>query len=186
MALLQMGWGRIPGIHDLKETIERDPTWGRWDVNHTYVFGAALSGTSRDRYDSGSGVASQVVHRPGLLMEYVNTGAEAGKWRTWVDGGTVTAAGVLLYQETTQAYSSDVDKWFGYILCGGQIRTKDLIVYGRAAAPPITGTDYGNLVDYAEDGEVPAGVTETAIRDALQKDLNFLFDDYAAKLDVAT
>ena len=186
MALLQQGYAVTPGIDQIKETIERDVTWGRWDVNRTWVMPVVLSGTTRDRYDAGDGqgVVSQTLLRPGLLMEYVTSGAEQKKVRQWIDDGSQNIAGVLLYAETTQKFASNTDKWFGYILTGGQIVTTDIVVYGIAASAPEIGSDYGNLIGYNETAG--SGSTEAAIRSYLQQNRQFLLDDFTTAIGTAT
>lgn len=175
--LIQQGFAGHPGISAALESIEMDPMWGAREVNRTWVIGAILSGTARDLYDSGDGVAEQTTLRPGLLMQYIIGGPETGKWRQWVDDGSQDIGGVMLWHETTQRAGADFDRWFGYILVGGQIRVKGIVIFGDGVDPPATGTDYGNLVGYNELS------TEAQVRAGLAA-AGFHLDDYHVEIGV--
>lgn len=156
MTLRQTLSRTLPGISTAIETLEREFVWGTWDVNRTFIMGTEIAAATVD-----AGNTPTTVLRPGLAMTYNKTAKQATQWTYSATGDNLY--GFLLYSENMIGPGgSAVDKWFGYVLVAGQVRTKDLIF-------DTAGTDYayGNLV---------GDPNEAAIRAAVAG--RFLFDDF--------
>ena len=119
-----------PGIQAALETIENVFWWGRWE-SHLYV-GAVVEGDSRDTGNTGY----TEILRPGLIMGKKTTG---DKWMPWNgspgagDEGIDTALGVLSYSQKMTRRGADQDRWFGWIMLGGGVKARNLLVPGSTS-----------------------------------------------------
>ena len=155
MSVLQTGARVIPGVSQAIETVEREFVWGSWDINRTWVMGCQIA---PDSVDTGADPTYRL--RPGLSMGYDNTTNQANTWAYSATGANLF--GFLLYAETTAGpmrgqSPTEAGHWFGYVLVGGQIRTKDVIFNGAldTAAPTYT---YGNLIDSDDEAAIRAAI----------------------------
>ena len=160
MAILQTGARLIPGISAAIETLEREITWGTWDVNRTWIKGVQLDPAAVDTGNTGQ----TDLLRPGLSMGYVASTGLATTWK--YEANAAELLGFLLYAEQTGA-----TKWFGYVIVGGQIRTSDVIFNGAldTASPTYT---YGNLAGSDDEATLRAGIAG-----------RFWMDDFTALWD---
>jgi hypothetical protein len=140
------GFGGIPGIDDIRQNFEAAITWGPWEHNRSFVVPALLSGAARDTGNT----EDTTVLRPGLLMGMLRSGGNF-KFKEWLPISPVGAAsdgdeylaGVLLWDAKTQQLGTNKDRWFGYVLVGGNVKSSALIIPGETAA----GID-GNANEY--------------------------------------
>ena len=142
--------GQLPRI----ETVEQDLTsviWNRLDLqvigSHSLISGAAR--------DSGHTGFTDVI-RPGLLL----TKDAEGKFTTWgdvTDFATDKIEGIMLIAQRMTRAGNNQDRWLGYILLGGCIKSNGIIVPGETTA---------GILGHAQ---------ETNIRTQLK--LGFRFDD---------
>ena len=123
------GFAGIPGIDITRETIENVVTWGPTEYNRAFIVPALLDGAARDVGHTGN----TTVLRPGLIL----TGITATKkFREWASGQRI--GGILLYAAAVTTAGSNADKWFGYVLLAGNIKSSMLIVPG-ATNPGLVG-----------------------------------------------
>jgi len=146
----------LPGIDDIRESVESNIISGPWEYARYFIRGYLLNGAARD-----AGNSPTTVLRPGLLMT-ANTTTK--KWQQWVPGdvggvGLEDIKAVLLYAVDTQRDAANQDRWFGYMLIGGCVKSAGLIVPGNAS-PGING-----------DGN------EATIRSQMH-DKRFILDDF--------
>jgi len=129
------GYNLLPSIQDIRENVEAEVTWGPWDLNRHYLVPALISGAARD-----AGNSTTTVLRPGLL---VGMARAAGNYvvKEWTPNsagagtpdGYQYLAGVLVFDLSTQLQGANADRW-GFILVGGNVKAKSLIVPGNASA----------------------------------------------------
>ncbi len=149
-----MGFGVLPGINTVRETVEASLLWGAWEVNRSYIVPTLIDGSSVDQ-----GSTPTTLLRPGLLMGMVTATKKVKPYATGASDGTEDIYGVLMYAESTQLYGANADKYFGYLLVAGQIKTAATI-YDAVASTP---------------GGWIGGGSDTAIR--ADMDLRFIRDD---------
>ena len=131
-----------PGIQAALETIENVFWWGRWE-SHLYV-GAVVEGDSRDTGNTGY----TEILRPGLIMGKKTTG---DKWMPWNgspgagDEGIDTALGVLSYSQKMTRLGADQDRWFGWIMLGGGVKARNLLVPGSTSFG-LAGSAYEHII----------------------------------------
>jgi hypothetical protein len=92
------------------------------------VVPALLAGTARD-----TGSSPTDLLRPGLLLGKITS---SGKWKEWNPTGTdgsEVIQGVLLFDQKMQDAGVDTDRWFGYALVRGLLKTSALIIPGNSA-----------------------------------------------------
>ena len=131
------GFGAIPGVDDIRQNAEAAVTFGPWEYNRSFVVPVLLDGAARD----AGNTEDTTVLRPGLLLGQSRSGGNF-KVKEWLPGGTPAAAsvgdeylfGVLLWDAKTQQLGANKDRWFGYALVGGMVKTDALIVPGNSNA----------------------------------------------------
>ncbi len=132
MSLLNQLYGAIPGFQGEFTTQEAEVTWGKTDVNDSFLRSVIIDGTSRD-----SGNTPDTILRAGLLMEADGT---SKKWSPWVEA-TGKLSGVLVFAIDTQldtgAGVADADRFIGAILVGGQWRHDQLIIELNSGVPGV-------------------------------------------------
>jgi hypothetical protein len=161
MTLYQQNARSTPHISQVIETLEREITWGSWDVNKTWVKGVMLDGTSTDAGNTGN----TGILRPGLALTYDDTTKLATNWT--YEAQATLLYGFLLYSDVGSGVSGE-DHWFGYAMVGGQLRTSDLI-FGNA--PSGGNHTYGNLVGCTDENAIRAIMAERFVLDDFDGDL---------------
>jgi len=114
---------RIPGIDAIRETIEQDVTWGRWEVNRTWVVPVQIDPATRDTGHTGE----TTLLRPGLIMAQINATKIVTDWVALGAGGQEDIFGILLTPIQTQFFNADETRLGGFVLVGGQIKGSTLI-----------------------------------------------------------
>lgn len=129
------GYGLLPGIQDIRENAESAVIFQNWEYTKSFLMPVQIDGASRD-----AGNSPTTVLRPGLLMAcYLAAGNyKAKEWvpsspTTGTLDGTQYLAGVLLYDMQVQLQGTNADRW-GYLLMGGMVKAKSLIIPGNASA----------------------------------------------------
>lgn len=100
-------------------------TWGRLD--HQTYLPYVIDGSARD---AGNTNFTDVL-RPGLLLGKVITGTDKGKMMQWnpsATDGSQKIAGVLMSAQKMQLMGSDQDRYTGYILLGGNVKSAGLCI----------------------------------------------------------
>lgn len=117
-----------PGIQEALDTYQENVCWGsRYLQMITNVF---LDGNSVD-----AGNTPTTVLRPGLLLGFKPA---TNKWQQWNPAGTDGSqfiAGVLLYDQRMTDYTGTAtDRFFGYAVMKGLVKSYSLIIPGNASA----------------------------------------------------
>lgn len=124
-------FGMLPGINAAVENVVNAITWGPWEYNRAFIVPTLLDGAARD-----AGNSPTTLLRPGLIMGITKTTKQAIPYSHLGVGGVETLYGVLLYDtKVVGSDGADYDRWFGYILVGGNVKANALI-YGVAASTP--------------------------------------------------
>lgn len=100
-------------------------TWGRLDQQ--MYLATVIAGTSRD---AGNTAFTDVL-RPGLLLGKVTSGSEKGKFKQWnpdATDGTQKIFAVLMSAQKMTLMGSDMDRYAGYILYGGCVKSTGLVI----------------------------------------------------------
>jgi hypothetical protein len=135
-------FGMLPGINAIAENVVNAITWGPWEHNRAFIVPTLLDSAGRDL-----GSDPTDLLRPGLLMGCV-TGTKKAKPYDHTGGdGTQNLMGVLLYDVKLQAGGTNKDRWFGFILVSGNVKSTSLI-YGVAASTP------GSWIGGAQDATI--------------------------------
>lgn len=124
----------LPGIDALRENVEAAITWGPWEYNRAFIQGAVIDGSAAD-----AGGDPTTLLRPGLMMAQVRaaSGTDPLKWKQWdptATDGTQDFGGILLWDASMVMLGSARDRWFGYILTGGLVKSSSIIIPGAASA----------------------------------------------------
>lgn len=129
------GFGNLPGIDDIRETIEGIITWGAWEEARFHIWPCVISGAARDAAQATPttpGNTPTDLLRPGLLMGVNNTTKLAMQWNAAALDGTEDIAGPLLYSvKMTDSDGSNRAKWHGWILIAGKVKASELIIPGE-------------------------------------------------------
>lgn len=119
----------LPGIDAVRESIELAFTWGGTEYNKSFIHPALLDGAARDAgHPTATPAGAATILRPGLMMMASPT---TKKWSQWNGSGRL--GGLLVYAAQTQTYGADADRWFGYILVGGNVQSSKLLIPGASA-----------------------------------------------------
>ena len=129
MPLLFQEFAALPGISDIRQSVEGNITWGPWEFNRSYIVPSIIDGAARD-----AGGSPTTLLRPGLLMGQVTSSKKLKEWSPTATDGTENLFGILLYALNTQAYGADQDRWFGWVLCGGLVKQDGIIIPGESSA----------------------------------------------------
>lgn len=127
------GFGAIPGIDDIRQNFEAALTWGPWDYNKAFIVPVLLSGAARD----AGNTEDTTVLRPGLLLGQARSAGnfKVKEWSPAATGnGDEYLFGVLLWDAKTQQLGTNKDRWFGYAMVGGHVKSAGLIIPGNASA----------------------------------------------------
>lgn len=125
MLTFERAW-TTPGLAAAQENYEGQVWWGGW-FHQPVIVPVMLDGAARD-----AGANPTTILRPGLLLGVVTA---TGKWKEWsptATDGTEHIAGILLYEATTQAQGSNTDRWFGYAMVAGYVKSAEIVVPGEA------------------------------------------------------
>lgn len=121
------GYGAVPGVSDLVETVENEVFYGNWDYNRSWIENLLIGSSARD---AGNGSTPEVL-RPGLLMGVITA---TKKWVHWDDGavdGSEVLRGILWHSiAVTDLAGGQQDKYMGYIATGGFVKAKGILVPG--------------------------------------------------------
>jgi len=118
----------LPGNLDAVESFEMEITWGRDEVNRTWVRPAVIASTA---VDAGNTPTTHL--RAGLLMGVVSA---TGEWKEWDSGetdGTEVIQGVLVQDASTSQRGTAVQQYGGWVMTGGQVMAARLLVPGAAS-----------------------------------------------------
>lgn len=146
-------FGMLPGINAVDETVVNSITWGPWEHNRAFVVPTLLDGAARD-----AGSSPTDLLRPGLFMGVTTATKQATTWVSGGGGGVGTLFGILLYDVKVTASGTDYDRWFGFILVGGNVKTKSII-------EGIGGSTPGSWIGGAHDAAMRALLTPRFILD---------------------
>ena len=146
--------GQLPSI----ESVEQDLTSVIWNRLELQVIGShsLISGAARDVGNTGF----TDVLRPGLLLTKDVVTGDGDKFIAWGDDTSFAAdliEGIMLMAQKVTRGTANQDRWLGYVLLGGLVKSQGVIVPGE--------TDSG-ISGHAE---------ETNIR--TQMKYGFRFDD---------
>jgi hypothetical protein len=125
-----------PGTTAELLTLEPELTGIFWGNMQQQVIGynIVLSGASRDAGNSGFTTSL----RPGMLLGRITA---SNKWKQWdasATDGSERVAGVLLHSQFVQRAGSNQDRFIGYVLLGGNVKSKGVLIAANAA-PGIAG-----------------------------------------------
>lgn len=152
MASLQhTGAFMLPGIESLRQNIEKEIWWGRWEQQ--LFQSAVIDGATRD----AGNTAQPTKLRPGLILGKVTATGKLKEWDPAGIDGTQIVQGILVYDQLTQFAGANKDRWLGYVMVGGNLKPKNILVPGSVT--------YG----------LAGNANEHIIR--AQLDNRFLFDD---------
>lgn len=151
----------IPGIDSAMENVEKQVTWGKEQLQIRSAL-SPIDGAARDAGNS----ADTTILRPGLLMARVTSTGKLVQWAPTATDGSEKLLGPLLMEQKMTANGSNKDRWFGYILVGGLLKAKSLLIPGNASY----GINGDNL--------------ELVVRQQLTEQGRFILDDevYGASL----
>lgn len=147
------GFGMLPGQTDISENVTNAITWGPWEHNRAFVVPTLLDGASRD-----SGNSPTDLLRPGLLMGVTKATKQAIPYSHTGGGGVETLFGILLYDVKMTTLGADQDRWFGFLLVGGNVKASALI-YGIGGSTP------GSWIVGAQEATIRALLTPRFIVD---------------------
>lgn len=128
MTFLGMRQTGIPGIDAIRETLEREFTWGQW--HNPLIMQRIIWGGSRDTGNTGN----TTVLRPGLAMGTIDRTPDGPPalnkmLKPWTVATTPTTdgsqlfTGFLLHTVDTQVNGSDTEQLRGWILCAGAVKS---------------------------------------------------------------
>lgn len=117
------GFGGLPGAREVLETVEAAVTFGPTEYNQAFMSGIELDGSSRD-----SGSSPTTLLRPGLVLGRNRTTGHYLQWDPTAADGTEQAACILLWATDSQYFNSDDNKFMGWALFGGMVKSSALIV----------------------------------------------------------
>lgn len=123
MASLQhTGAFMLPGIESLRQNIEKEIWWGRWEQQ--LFQSAVIDGATRD----AGNTAQPTKLRPGLILGKVTSTDKLKEWSPTATDGTQLAHGILVYDQLTQFAGANKDRWLGYVMVGGNLKPKNILV----------------------------------------------------------
>lgn len=134
MAFDFTGWAALPGIDTIRENIETVITWGPWEYNKAFIVPTDLDGAARDQ-----GASPTTLLRAGLLLGMNRTTLKCKQWNPAATDGTQDLFGVLLWDSLTQKLGVNQDRWFGFALVGGLVKSSSLIFDAASSTPGISG-----------------------------------------------
>ena len=100
-------------------------TWGRLDQQ--MYLATVITGSSRD---AGNSAFTDVL-RPGLLLGKITSGTGVGKLKQWnpdATDGSQKIYAVLMSAQKMQLMGNDMDRYAGYILYGGCVKSTGLVI----------------------------------------------------------
>lgn len=159
----------LPGISEISENVVNAVTWGPWEHNRAFVIPTLLAGSSRDY-----GHDPADLLRPGTLMAGVSdpTDPEYKMMKPWdPDDYDQCLAGVLLYDVKVTGAGSDRNRWFGFVIVSGNVKTSSLI---------LPGTDPEDLTPVGPGDWMDGESGEYYLRNALWFN-HFITDDFYYK-----
>lgn len=118
----------VPGITAIQEANESDLYWSG-DFNNVLLNGQVIVGTARDVGNTGK----TTLLRAGLLMGRITATKKLKEWNPTATDGSETIWGVLLTAVNTQRLNANTDRFYGFVMVGGPVKTERLIVPGTAA-----------------------------------------------------
>lgn len=122
------GFAQIPGIDTILETTEAELTWGQ--RGQAVVLGGLIDSACTD-----AGNSTTTILRPGLLLGRIESTKKWTPWSATGTNGSENIAGVLMFdQAMLNAAGTAKDRWFGYVLAGGNLKASKIIVPGGASA----------------------------------------------------
>lgn len=169
------GW-RLPGIDSQLQTTEGLIWWGRYEAQ--VVIPTLLDANT---VDAGNSITDLL--RPGLLLGLNTSTLKWSNWNPSASNGTEFCAGALLYDQKMKAGGTAKDRWFGYVIVRGLLKSGSLIIPGNASAgiagdkyefqvrQGLTGTGHFQLDDtvYGNNKDVPfAGYSRHILSSAVQ------------------
>lgn len=133
MGFLSEMHASLPGIDALRTNVEKVITWGPWEHNRAFIIGGVIDGAARD---AGNDPTTHL--RPGLMLGQIRSseGTDPLKFKEWdptATDGTQDLAGILLWDAHMQMFSSNKDRWFGYVLVGGNVKSKAVLYPGESS-----------------------------------------------------
>lgn len=136
----------LPGVSDVIQNTENQFWWGRFE-NQVWRNGVILSSTT----DAGNSPTD--VLRSGLILGQISPGnSNAGKLKAWSPTGTDGSQfpyGILLYAQKMQYQGTASDRWTGYIMTGGFLKPKNLLIGGASSLSIV-----GNASEYLLRGQL--------------------------------
>jgi hypothetical protein len=133
----------LPGFTDVVQNTENQFWWGRYELQ-TWR-GAKIAAATTDAGNSPTDVL-----RSGLLLGQV--AATPGILKAWAPAGTDGTQfiyGVLLYAQKMQFQGTATDRWTGYVMTGGYVKPKNLLVPGASSLSIV-----GNASEYLIRGQM--------------------------------
>ena len=148
----------IPGIDAIRETLEKEFTWGQWF--NPLILQREINGASRDTGNTGN----TTVLRPGIAMGTTTATKKLIPWLVGATDGSENFTGFLLHTVDTQVDGADGDQLRGWVLCAGAVKAESVALSVE--------TSYGLN-----------GATDEAAFKALANVLNHIvFDDFDINL----
>lgn len=109
----------IPGIEAIRQTVEANITWGRWEQQ--VIMPVVIDGAARDAGNTDD----TTILRPGLLMGRVTASNKFQQWNNQpavANFGVEYPTGILLYDQKMQYLGANKDRWVGYLLVAGNVK----------------------------------------------------------------
>lgn len=131
MPLSFQGAFPLPGIGSTLQTTENIVWWGLNEQQK--VVGAVIDGSARDASNDPTSVL-----RAGLLLGKITATGKLKNWNPEATDGTQRIFGVLLYDQRMTDQGTDRDRWFGYVMVGGNVKSAALIVPTTIALGVVT------------------------------------------------
>jgi hypothetical protein len=97
--------------------------WGRLE-QQVIGYNVIIDGSARDAGNTGY----TTTLRPGLLLGKVTSTGRFKQWNPAATDGTQFVAGVLMHAIHTQRTGEDQNRFTGYVLFGGNVKTSGLVI----------------------------------------------------------
>jgi len=118
------GWLVPPGQDAVLEGIESEIRFGH--VHQMVRFTGVISGTARDSQNT-----EPTLLRTGLILGKITATGEYKQWDPTASDGSEVALAILAAMTKTTVGSTDRDKYTGYIVIGGNVKSDRLIIPGN-------------------------------------------------------
>lgn len=125
MPMLFDGSFGLPGFSEVLENLENQFWWGRFEQQ--IWRDTVIAGATRD-----TGNSTTDVLRSGLLLGLNSTTQQAGIWTPGATNGLQNIWGILLYAQKMTYRGANQDRFTGYVMTGGNVKSSKILIPGEA------------------------------------------------------